>query len=98
MKIIYNVKWIPKKIVAIALPNMIITRHASLPQWVIDHEAVHHRQWRKCLYVFYLPLWALGCLIAWLAGEHWYFGNPFERNAFRYGRPYLTGEYRNESR
>lgn len=46
-----------------------------------SHERVHVRQCERWGPLF-LPAYGLASLAAWLRGEHYYFGNRFEREAY----------------
>ena len=53
--------------------------------WLLPHEAVHLRQWRR--WGFWFPfVYAWGSLKAALQGKHYYWDNPFEVEAYREGR------------
>lgn len=48
------------------------------------HERVHVRQCERWGPLF-LPAYATASLLAWMRGKHYYYDNPFEREAFSRG-------------
>jgi len=67
---------------AMTLGHTVLGRNREVLQAVRDHELVHVRQYERWGLLF-VPAY-LGCsLVAWLAGRHPYFDNPFEREAYR---------------
>ena len=49
-----------------------------------EHESVHVRQCERWGPLF-LPAYAMASLVAWIRGQHYYFDNRFEREAYGAG-------------
>lgn len=66
---------------AVTLGHVIWARDQDCLDDAREHEHVHVRQYERWG-PFFLPLYFLGSARAWWRGEHPYFDNPFEREAY----------------
>ena len=86
MKIIYN-KYIPfKGYNAMCIGNIIIARKGEvISERIIRHEIIHSKQWKECLYVFFLPIYVLSFIWQFLKKWKWmeaYMNVCFEKEAY----------------
>lgn len=73
-----RVWWVPRGVVAICVGRHVFTALSSLPQYVLDHEEEHVRQYAQYGIVGYLVRWFYW---TWRVG---YVNNPFEIEAQRF--------------
>lgn len=71
----------PGGIAAITLGHVVLGRDAQAIDMTRAHERVHVRQYERWGIVM-LPAYVLASFWAWARGAHFYFDNPFERQAF----------------
>jgi hypothetical protein len=72
---------LPGGIAAITLGHVVLGRDAHTLDSTRAHERVHVRQYERWG-MFMLPAYVLASVWAWARGAHFYFDNPFERQAF----------------
>jgi hypothetical protein len=70
---------------AVTLGHVVIGRNAWSLEQTRSHERVHVRQC-ECWGPFFIPAYVAGSLSAVWRGRHYYYDNPFEREAFRVAR------------
>jgi hypothetical protein len=70
---------------ALTLGHLVIGRDASSLEETRSHERVHVRQSESWGPLF-IPAYLAASLIAALRGRHYYYDNPFEREAYQLGR------------
>ena len=90
---------LPGGIAAITLGHVILARDARTLHSTRAHERVHVRQYERWG-LFMVPAYVLASAWGWARGKHFYFDNPFERQAFgnhegglHRGRSSQTGHY-----
>ena len=66
---------------ALTLGHVIVGQDRECLDHARDHEHVHVRQFERWG-PFMLPAYFLSSLLAWRRGEHFYFDNRFEREAY----------------
>ena len=69
-----------RSIVAMTLGHVVLARSRAALDATRAHERVHVRQCERWG-PFFIPAYFAGSLIATLRGRHYYFDNPFEREA-----------------
>ena len=70
---------------ALALGHVVIAGDERSLEETRSHERVHVRQC-ECWGPFFIPAYLAGSLIAVSRGRHYYYDNPFEREAYRAAR------------
>ena len=78
---------------AMTLGHVIIGQDAECLREARQHEHVHVRQYERWGPLF-LPAYVMASLIAWLRGRDPYYGNAFEREAYRRDRHQAQHVYR----
>ena len=66
---------------ALCLGHAIVGQDRACLDYSRDHEHVHVRQYERWG-PFMLPMYFLSSFLAWRRGDHFYFDNAFERQAY----------------
>jgi len=76
--------WMLRRLAASAmtLGHVVLAIDGPTHELTREHESVHVRQCERWGPLF-LPAYGLSSLAAWIRGEHYYFDNRFEREAYR---------------